>query len=112
MTTITIDSTSTGSVLASNGRLTGLRYLAAPDKALRSALFALVDGSTGQTLYRIDLAASPWAVPLRPGPWFVGDPAGPITWHNWGLIDGAAIPFGQLLCQACPSGAKLELDWA
>jgi hypothetical protein len=99
--TYTLTSADSGSTVATNAALTGLRYLTPP--AVRGpAVFELTDSGDpymgSRTLYRVDLNAAPWAYPQNN--------SGSI-WQA--LIADANIGFNALTVRV-PGGAVLEVD--
>jgi hypothetical protein len=102
-TTIAIDSTKAGQVVASGGTLVELRYLSAPDKGIigPAGIFELTDSGgavPGRPIWSCDLSTAMFPPSQTPS-----------IFANQ-LIAGASIAFVDLMVARCPSGCKMEVD--
>jgi hypothetical protein len=104
ITTLAIDDSRVGQVLAQNRTLREIRYLRGPDKGR---------GTVGQ-FFRLDETGAGFAVPKAL--WacdmsvamFV--PNTPDSCFSAALVSNAAVKFIELTLGACPAGAKFEVD--
>jgi hypothetical protein len=100
-TTITLDSSDQGTVIATNQTLVAMRYLN-PPTVRGAAIFELIDdavpNAAPRAIYRADLNSSSWMYPQNNS----------ATFRQ--LIADANIQFGNLTVSKCPGGASIEVD--
>jgi hypothetical protein len=101
-TTIRIDQTSRGAVIANNGFLRGIRIITSPPASVvghyPEYLLSLVDTSWGnvpRALFHCDIATSGYS---------------PSAYFSRELMTNGGTPFGNLTVAQCPTGASFDID--
>jgi hypothetical protein len=99
-TTIRIDQTSRGAVIATGGTLRAIRIVTSPLPNVMGleGLLSLVDSSVGlvpRALFHVDVTTSGYS---------------PSAYFSSRLMTNGGTPFGTLVVAACPAGSEFEID--